>query len=139
MSRGAIHVGETLANAIRARRAELGASTQALADQFEVEADAIAGIESGDGMIAAPTLVKLARALEVDLVWFIEREPSLLRDVPVACDLDAGATLLDAKEGLALLQAFAAIKDRAARETILKLAQQFASDSGNVSDECDET
>ncbi|MEQ1935899.1 MAG: hypothetical protein ABL962_18745, partial [Fimbriimonadaceae bacterium] len=47
--------------------------------------------------------------------------------------------LLDAKQGLELLQAFSAIKDPAARQKVLELAQKFAADVESRSDEFDES
>jgi transcriptional regulator with XRE-family HTH domain len=85
VSRGQMRVGPALASAIRERRELLGKSVRALADHFQVGEDTLAEIEEGESSIPAATLVKLAQALEVDLVWFIEREPTFFAD-PKAAD-----------------------------------------------------
>ena len=138
MARGHLRIGERLARDIRERRAELGTSVRALADLFQVDADALADIEQGGSTIPAATLVKLAQALDVDLVWFIEREPTFFAGPEGGGPFEIDGSLLEAKQGLALLQAFAAIKDAGAREKVLELAQRFAADSESKSDESDE-
>ena len=139
VARGQMRVGEGLAHAIRERRAELGTSVRALADHFQVDADALADIEQGGGTIPAATLVKLAQALDVDLVWFIEREPTFFAGPEGGGPFEVEGALLDAKQGLELLQAFVAIKNPAAREKILKLAKKFADDAQSNSNEFEET
>ena len=136
MRRGTLRVSAELARAIRARREEIGASAATLAQHFGVSADQIEEIEEGECEISAPTLVRLARALEVDLVWFVERDPSLIAQATPARPLDVsqvalkiGEVALDAAEGLDLMRAFLAIKDPEARKAILKLAKQFASEN----------
>ena len=139
VSRGQMRVGAELARAIRERRELLGKSASALAEHFQVGEDQIAGIEEGGGSIPAATLVKLARAIDVDLVWFIEREPTFFAGPAGGGPFEVDGALLDAKQGLDLLQAFAAIKDPSAREKVLKLAQKFAADAESTSDEFEES
>ena len=128
IARGHLRVSEDLARAIRERREEIGASVEALAQHFNVTADEIGEIEQGACEISAPTLVKLSQALQVDLVWFVERDPSFFSTTMSTKPFDVGGALLDAKEGLELFQAFAAIKDPEARKAVLELAQNFASE-----------
>jgi transcriptional regulator with XRE-family HTH domain len=132
MARGKMQVGEALARAIRERRAELGASVKALAEHYEVDADAFEEIEQGGATIAAPTLVRLAQALDVDLVWFIEREPSFFAGTAQGGPFDAAPIHPDAREGLDLLRFFAQIKDRGARAKVLELARRYAADDGDA-------
>jgi transcriptional regulator with XRE-family HTH domain len=139
VSRGQMRVGPALASAIRERRELLGKSVRALADHFQVGEDTLAEIEEGESSIPAATLVKLAQALEVDLVWFIEREPTFFAGPEGGGPFEVEGALLEAKQGLALLQAFAAIKHPAAREKVLKLAQKFAADAESNNDEFDES
>ena len=136
MARGKMQVGEALARAIRERRIERGASVKALAEHFDVDADAFEEIEQGGCVISAPTLVNLARALDVDLVWFIEREPSFFAGTDRGGPFDAASDLLVAREGLELLRAFATIKDKGARAKVLELARRFAEqdDAGDAPD-----
>ncbi len=139
VSRGQMRVGEALAAAIRERREHLGKSVRALADHFQVDDDVLAEIEEGGRTIPAAMLVKLARALDVDLVWFIEREPSFFAGPEGGGPFEVESALLEAKQGLKLLQAFAAIKDPAAREKVLRLAQTFAAESESNKNEFEET
>ena len=139
VSRGQMRVGLALARAIRERRELLGKSVRALADHFHFGEDALAEIEEGGRAVPAATLVKLSQALDVDLVWFIEREPSFFAGPEGGGPFEVEGALLDAKQGLELLQAFAAIKDPAAREKVLELAQKFAADAERNSDEFEES
>lgn len=139
VSRGQMRVGKGLAGAIRERREQLGKSVRALADHFQVDDDVLAEIEEGGRTIPAATLVKLAQALDVDLVWFIEREPSFFAGPEGGGPFEVEGALLEAKQGLELLQAFTAIKDPAARETVLRLAQTFAAESECNKNEFEET
>ena len=132
MGRGTLCVSGQLARAIRARREQIGASAEMLAQHFGVGADGAVDIEQGREL-SAPTLVKLARALEVDLVWFVEQDPQLLGEAKVARPFKAGDVVFeigevakDAAEGLELMRAFASIKDPDARKAVLKLAQKLA-------------
>jgi transcriptional regulator with XRE-family HTH domain len=125
VARGSLTVGARLAQAIRERRAEVGVSAAALAEHFGISNEDFEEIEAG-GAISAPMLVELARALDVDLVWFIEREPSFLAGGDQGGPFDIDGVTLDAKEGLALLRAFSSIKDPAVRQKIVDLAQHFA-------------
>ena len=125
IARGGLTVGARLAQAIRERRTEIGASVAALAERFDVGEDVLEGIEAG-GVISAPTLVKLASALDVDLVWFIEREPSFLAGSAKGGPFDSGAFGLDAQEGLELLRTFISIRDPASRQKVVDLARHFA-------------
>jgi transcriptional regulator with XRE-family HTH domain len=134
MARGQMQVGEALAGAIRARRLELGASVKSLAEQFEVDADTFQEVERGGCMISAPTLVNLARALDVDLVWFIEREPLFFAGTGRGGPFDAGSIHADGFEALELLRVFASIRDPAAREKVIELARRFANDDGDAPD-----
>jgi transcriptional regulator with XRE-family HTH domain len=134
MARGQLHVSEGLARAIRERRIELGASVRALADYFEAGADELEGIERGECSVSAGTLVRLAQALQVDLVWFIEREPSFFAGRAEGGPFEVDGMLLDAKEGLALIRAFASIRDPREREAVLELARRYASDDGPEGD-----
>ncbi len=133
MGRGALRLSGELARAIRSRREEIGASAETLARHFGVGADGF-DIEEGRELSAA-MLVKLARALEVDLVWFVEQDPQLLGEARLARPFKVGDVVFeigevakDAAEGLELMRAFASIKDPEARKAVLKLAQQFANE-----------
>lgn len=133
IGRGTLRVSAELARAIRARREEIGASAATVAHHFGAGADQIEEIEGGGCEISAPMLVRLARVLEVDLVWFVERDPSLLTQATPARPLDVsqvafkiGEVALDAAEGLDLMRAFLAIKDPEARKAVLDLARRLA-------------
>ena len=133
MGRGALHVSAGLARAIRTRRREIGASAPSLAEHFGVAADQLEEIEGGVCEISAATLVRLARALQVDLVWFVEQDPSLLAQAATTPRFDVsqvafkiGEVAHDAAAGLELMRAFLAIKDPAARKAVVDLAQKLA-------------
>ena len=69
----------------------------------------------------------MAQALKVDLVWFVEHEPSLLTaHVPTA------ALFAQPEEGLELMAAFASIKDPDARAKVMQLAKRFAAESDDA-------
>ena len=132
MGRGNLRVSGELARAIRARREEIGVSADTLAKHFGVGSDAVHDVEEGRELPAA-TLVKLARALEVDLVWFVEQDPGLLGEAKLAQPFKVGDVVFEiggiaheAAEGLELMRAFASIKDPEARKAVLKLAQKLA-------------
>lgn len=124
IARGQLQVSERLALAIRKRREALDISAKDLAERCGIEAMEIRDIENGACAISAPMLVQLSQALEVDLVWFLEQEPMLFSSATAGSALDV--KLLDAKEGLALIHAFASIKDPSTRKVVLELAQRFA-------------
>ena len=128
MAHGGLRIGEPLALAIRERRIEIGASATRFANHGidDIEAVACAG-----ATVSAPMLVNLAGALEVDLVWFIEREPAMLKVRPGG-PLSVDGVLLDGDEGLELLRAFAAIRDEGARRKVLELAKHFAAAAGTT-------
>ncbi|MBP6013264.1 MAG: hypothetical protein KBA31_13645 [Alphaproteobacteria bacterium] len=122
IAHGGLRVGECLARAIRERRQEIGVTAARFANHGIDDIDAVA---REGATISAPMLVNLAGALDVDLVWFIEREPAMLNQRP-ADTLDVNGVLLGTDEGLELLRAFAAIRDEDARKKVLELAQHFA-------------
>lgn len=128
IGQGTLRVSMELARAIRARREETGASADHLAQHFGVSADHVAEIEDGDCEISAATLVKLARAIDVDLVWFVEQDPSILSASRASRPFVVGPADHNASEGLELMRAFLSIKDPDARKAVLKLARQFAED-----------
>lgn len=122
IAHGGLRIGERLAGAIRERRQEIGVTAARLANHG---IDDIEALEHAGATVSAPMLVNLAGALEVDLVWFIEREPAMLNQRP-GSPLEVDGALLDGDEGLALMRAFAAIRDESARKQVLELAQRFA-------------
>jgi transcriptional regulator with XRE-family HTH domain len=128
IAHGQLRVSETLGVAIRKRREALDLSIKDIAERCSAEVMEIRDIESGACSLSAPMLVQVAQALEVDLVWFIEQEPSFFSKTKAARAPAEQGKLLGAQEGLELIQAFAAIKDPAARKAVLDLAQKFASD-----------
>jgi transcriptional regulator with XRE-family HTH domain len=126
IARGKLTVGAKLAEAIAKRWAELGRPDKTLAERFAIDEGAdVDELAAGDTLTAA-ALVKLAQALDVDLVWFIEQEPSLLAGSARANPFDIADIAVDARESLELLRAFTAIKDPAARKMVLDLARHFA-------------
>jgi len=128
MASGGLRVSGGLAAAIRAQRNESGVSPETIAEQLnlgERDVEAIEGVA-----LSASQLVGLAHALGVDLVWFIEHEPSLLTGRGAGEPLDAEGGMPDPREGLDLMMAFTAIKDPQARQAVLALAQRFAAEDG---------
>lgn len=125
---GALRVSAALAGAIEARRAELGDEAARLARQAGFDEDELARIEVGGVDVSAPRLVRLAEALDVDLVWFIENEPAFADRATPDVALGFDAITMDAREGLVLMQAFAAIRDPKARKAVLDLAERLAGD-----------
>ena len=125
IARGTLTVGAKLAEAIATRRAELARPDKALTERFAIDHDAeVDELAAGDTLSAA-ALVKLAQALDVDLVWFLEREPSLLAGSRRANPFDIADIAVDARESLELLRAFTAIKDPAARKQLVELTRRF--------------
>lgn len=139
VSRGHMRVGPRLARDIRERRESRNRTLQALAGDCDIELEAMTQIEAGAATIPAATLVKLAQALDVDLVWFIEREPTIFAGPEGGGPFEVEGSLIEGKQGLALLRAFAAIKDAGAREKVLKLAQSFAAGADGDGNELEET
>lgn len=131
IAHGGLRVGARLARAIRDRRREVGATAAHFANHGIDDIDAL---EREGAAISAPMLVNLAGSLDVDLVWFIEREPAMLNQHPSGT-LDVNGVRLGTDEGLELLRAFAAIRDEDARKKVLELAQAFASESSG--DKCE--
>lgn len=125
---GTLRVSDALAAAVRARRSELGDEAAPLARQAGLDADELARFERGGCEISAPKLVRLAEALGVDLMWFVENEPAFADRATPDVALGFDAITMDAREGLALMQAFAAIRDPKARKAVLDLAERLAVD-----------
>jgi transcriptional regulator with XRE-family HTH domain len=130
IAHGQLSVSERLALAIRRRRESLDLELKDLAERCGVEVMEIRDIEAAACTLSAPMLVQLSQVLEVDLVWFIEHEPAFFAKATVSRPLDTQGAGLDPGEGLQLIQAFAMIKDPAARKAVLKLAQQLARGEG---------
>lgn len=125
---GVLQVSDALAGAVRARRAELGRDAARLAREAGLGDDELARYARGACEISATKLVRLAEALDVDLVWFIENEPAFADRATPDVALGFDAIAMDAREGLALMQAFAAIRDPKARRAVLDLAERLAGD-----------
>ena len=123
IGRDRLVVSDELAAAIAKRRTEIARPALALAEHFAV--DDAGAVEAGSALTAGD-LVQIARALDVDLVWFIENEPSFVERIDALNALDTPDIGIDAHEGLALLRAFADIKDPVARQKVLDLALHFA-------------
>jgi transcriptional regulator with XRE-family HTH domain len=126
MANGALRIGEGLGAAIAERRKELAISPATLAARLDLAPGDVAAMEDGGVELSASRLVQLADALGVDLVWFIEREPSFLAGRMQGGPFDIDATFPATEEGLELMRAFAAIADPQARKAVLDLALRFA-------------
>jgi transcriptional regulator with XRE-family HTH domain len=126
IAHGQLRVSDRLARAVRQRREALDLSVKDIAEACGIELMEVRDIENGSCTMSAPMLVQLARAIEVDLVWFIEQEPGLFSSVTRGRAPEKPDPLAESKEGLELVRAFQAIKDPAARKAVLRLAQTFA-------------
>jgi transcriptional regulator with XRE-family HTH domain len=125
LASGGLRVGQRLAAAIRARREHLLLTTRAFGEKAGLSAGEVEAIERCGVDLSPSDLVRLSNALQVDLVWFIENDPSAFSgQARGAFDLDND--LPDAHEGLELLQAFASIADPEARKAVLELAHKLA-------------
>ena len=125
VSRGQMRVGEGLASAKGERREHLGKSRRVLADHFQVGEDALAEIKQGGGTIPAATLVKLAKALDVDLVWFIERDPTFFAVGEGSVPFERGQRRSRPAKSLELLQASPQSETSAAREKRIAASADF--------------
>jgi transcriptional regulator with XRE-family HTH domain len=126
LASGGLHVSDELASAIRSRRTHEGLTASALADKAGTSLGQVEAIERGGVDLSPSELVRMAGALNVDLVWFIENEPTALAGRKRGGPFDLDGDLADAREGLELMHAFASIADPKARRAVLELALKFA-------------
>lgn len=111
---------------IRMRRALLGMSQTVLAKRIGVTFQQVQKYEKGSNRVSASRLQRIADILDVPASFFFERAES----EPVVTGLDSNHTLLldilGTAEGIALVRAYASIKDRKVRSSAVALLQSIA-------------
>ena len=116
-----LHVGAR----VRARRMQMGMSQTALGNKLGITFQQIQKYEKGVNRIGASRLHQIAAILQVSPQYFFE-DP--LATVPAH---EHGATSLfdefcASRDGLALMQAFVKIADKATRQKIVRLVESLS-------------
>ena len=105
---------------VRLRRIEMGMSQTDLAQKIGVTYQQIQKYESGLNRIGGSRLGAIASALGVPATYFFE-------PMPEAPEVEGGlASLLHERGAIALLQAYAGIKDQRQRHSLIELARAMA-------------
>lgn len=114
-----IHIGQR----IRARRHALAISQNTIAAAAGVTFQQIQKYENGSNRVSGDVLVKLARALRVDVGYFFEGAPGLADSTTEVSALDA---LLASPEGAAVARAFVSIGNAKIRRQLAGAIEAFA-------------
>jgi transcriptional regulator with XRE-family HTH domain len=119
------HVG----GRVRMRRMMLGMSQTNLADAFGLTFQQVQKYEKGTNRISASRLQQTAHVLQVPVAFFFEGAPSVPAVPQAKGTVPSPAYVSDflaTKDGLALIKAFAQIKDRKLRRCIVDLVEGIA-------------
>ena len=111
------------------RRMMLGMSQTNLADAFGLTFQQVQKYEKGTNRISASRLQQTAHVLQVPVAFFFEGAPSVPGVPQAKGTVPSPAYVSDflaTKDGLALIKAFAQIKDRKLRRCIVDLVEGIA-------------
>lgn len=116
-----IHVGSR----IRLRRVMLGLSQEKLGDGLGITFQQVQKYEKGTNRVGASRLQHISELLDVHISYFFEGTPDASEDRP-ASPPSVLSQLLNSKEGISLVKAFAGIEDSRVRRRVLELVQSLS-------------
>jgi transcriptional regulator with XRE-family HTH domain len=124
------HVGSR----VRMRRLMLNKSQTEIADAIDLTFQQVQKYENGSSRISASRLQQLCRILDVPVAFFFEgapRAPGLPEPSEAAAEVPAYVSdFLATSDGVALVRAFARIRDAKVRRAIVALVQEVVSEPG---------
>jgi transcriptional regulator with XRE-family HTH domain len=118
------HVGSR----VRMRRLMLGMSQEKLGDALGLTFQQVQKYEKGTNRIAASRLRQIGHILQVPESFFFDGGPNAARRIGETASPSYVSTFLSSADGLALVQAFTAIKDAKVRRSIVLLVDEIAGD-----------
>ncbi|WP_455273605.1 helix-turn-helix domain-containing protein [Rhizobium herbae] len=127
-----IHVG----NRLRSRRLVLGLSQEKLGDSLGITFQQIQKYEKGTNRVSASKLQAASEVLRVPISYFFEDHDVSAPDGLVR-EADEIGTFLISNEGVSLNRAFASIKNKRVRQTIITLAKALADADDTVAQAAD--
>lgn len=124
-----IHVGQRL----RVRRSLLGMSQEKLGKSIDITFQQIQKYEQGMNRISAGRLYKISKILQVPITYFFDNVPSndSVKGYALSDNDQEGFIddrIMQDKETLELVRAFASIKDPEVRKSALRLLKSIATD-----------
>ena len=114
-----VYVGKRL----RARRGILGMTQGKLAAELGLTFQQVQKYEKGVNRVSASRLHDLARVLRVPVEFFFQ-------GLPNQASHSFTSDFLDSPEGIAMMKAFARVKNKALRKRLVELAQEIARSNG---------
>lgn len=117
---------------VRMRRQALGKSQAWLADAVNLTFQQIQKYEKGTNRIGSSRLQQFSNLLDVSTSYFFEDAPGALSRNKANAGSSSTTYLskfIASEDGLTLMKAFMAIKDKKLRRGIAKLVEQIAGDS----------
>lgn len=111
---------------IRALRLQKGLSQTDLANQLGVTFQQVQKYEKGVNRVGGGRLMRIAETLGVDISNLMDGASELARDRAQGRVPDPFHVLTQDRQGVRLARAFAAIKSKQARTTIVAMAEVFA-------------
>jgi transcriptional regulator with XRE-family HTH domain len=116
------HVGSR----VRMRRMMLGLSQEKVADALGLTFQQVQKYEKGTNRISASRLQQISSVLKVPVPFFFEGAPDQSKIDAKATPANEASEFLATRDGLALAEAFTAIKDAKLRRSIVSLVEGIA-------------